>query len=193
MLRRTGAGSSTRMGEASDEDLMARVAQGDAAAFRVLTARYAVRAVALARRFLGNSADAEDIVQDAFLRVWRAAPRWQPTAAFGTWFYRIVVNLCLNHRRRRDFAPLDDAAEIADPAPDALAGLARGAEDRALARAIAELPERQRAAVLLTYWEGLSNARTAEILDASVSGVETLLVRARRALRARLGPQLGEE
>ncbi|MFG1462401.1 sigma-70 family RNA polymerase sigma factor [Xanthobacter sp. DSM 24535] len=181
------------MPEASDEDLMARVAQGDETAFRSLTERYVVRAVALARRFLGNSADAEDIAQDAFIAIWRAAPRWQPSAAFGTWFYRIVVNLCLNHRRRRAFVPLEEAAEVADGAPDAIERILRSHEDRVLALAVGALPERQRAAVLLTYWEGFSNARTAEILDTSVSGVETLLVRARRSLRARLGSVMGEE
>lgn len=166
---------------------MARVARGDESAFRLLSERYAVRAVALARRFLGSEADAEEIAQEALLRVWRAAPRWQPTAAFGTWFYRIVVNLCLNHRRRTPFAALEEAGEPVDPQPDAQARLERRDETRRLAAAIAALPPRQRAVVLLTYWEGLSNARTADVLGTSVGGVETLLVRARKALRGSLG------
>ena len=175
------------MREPSDEDLMARVAGGDQPAFRVLSDRYAVRAVALARRFLGSEADAEEIAQEALLRVWRAAPRWQPTAAFGTWFYRIVVNLCLNHRRRTPFSALEEAGEPVDPQPDAQARLERRDETQRLAAAIAALPPRQRAVVLLTYWEGLSNSRTAEVLGTSVGGVETLLVRARKALRGSLG------
>ncbi|MFG1291505.1 sigma-70 family RNA polymerase sigma factor [Xanthobacter versatilis] len=176
------------MREASDEDLMARVATADAAAFRTLCDRHAARAAGFARRFLGDAQDAEDIAQEALLRVWRAAPRWRPTAAFGTWLYRIVVNLCLNHRRKARFLLLDGTEEAADPAPDALARMERREDDLGLWAAVADLPERQRAAILLTYWEGLSNARVADILGTSVPGVETLLVRARRSLRGRLGP-----
>ncbi|WP_188578191.1 sigma-70 family RNA polymerase sigma factor [Azorhizobium oxalatiphilum] len=175
-----------------DEDLMARVAQGNEAAFRTLCDRHLVRAVALARRTLGNDADAEEVVQEAFLRVWRAAPRWEPTAAFSTWLHRIVVNLCLNHKRRVPHAPLDAAGDPADPAPDAEAQLESRAERARLAGAIGTLPARQRAAVLLTYWEGLSNNRTAQIMGTTVGGVETLLVRARKALRARLIPSSDE-
>ena len=183
----TQAGSWTRMREPSDEELMSAIAAGDEAAFRALCQRYAVRAVAFARRFVGNGSDAEDIAQEALLRVWRAAPRWRPDAAFGTWFYRIVINLCLNVRRRLPFFGLEVAGERADPAPDALAVMERQEEDRALLAAVAALPERQRVAILLTYWGGFSNAHAAEILGTSVSGVETLLVRARRSLRLSLG------
>ncbi len=179
------------MRQPSDEDLMARVAGGDEPAFRVLSDRYAVRAVALARRFLGSPADAEEIAQEALLRVWRAAPRWRAEAAFGTWFYRIVVNLCLNHMRRIPDASLEDADEPIDPGPDAQARLERRDDTLRLAAAIAALPPRQRAVVLLTYWEGLSNARTAEVIGTSVGGVETLLVRARKALRLTLGDGAG--
>lgn len=187
MLRAGQTSSKTGMGEPSDEDLMSAVAAGDAAAFRVLCERYGVRAVGFARRFVGDAPDAEDIAQEALLRVWRAAPRWRPEAKFGTWFYRITINLCLNHRRRLSFLGLEASGERADPAPDALARLERAEEDRELLAAVSGLPERQRAAILLTYWEGLSNADVSEILGTSVSGVETLLVRARRSLRHSLG------
>jgi RNA polymerase sigma-70 factor, ECF subfamily len=181
------------MDEASDEDLMLRVAKGDERAFRQLSRRYAARSHALARRIAANDADAEEIVQEAMLRVWINAPRWRKMAAFSTWLYRIVVNLCLNNRRRRPFAPLDEAGDPPDPAPDASELLEKSDVDREVAAAIAELPERQRVAIVLTYHEGLSNAETAAILDTSVSGVEALLVRAKRALRARLdsGSQSG--
>lgn len=171
----------------SDEDLVARVAGGNEAAFRQLTRRYLPRALGFARRITGNSADAEEIAQEALLRVWTHAPRWRPVASFRTWFYRVVLNLSLNRRRRAPFLPLDEAGDVADPGLDASAALERDEADRTLAAAIAQLPERQRAAILLTYREGLSNAETAAILGASVSGVETLLVRAKRTLRAALG------
>ena len=170
----------------SDEDLMARISQGDEPAFRMLARRYLPRALGLARRVLGNQADAEEIVQEALLRVWLNAARWRPTAAFRTWFYRVVLNLCLNRKRRAPFTALDDVAEPTDPAPGALLEIERRQTDRLVAAAIAGLPERQRAAIVLTYQEDLSNAEAAAVLGTSVSGIETLLVRARRALRKAL-------
>jgi len=176
----------------SDEDLMARISRGDERAFRLLARRYLHRALGLARRVLGNEADAEEIVQEALLRVWLNAARWRPTAAFRTWFYRVVLNLCLNRKRRAPFTALADVEEPADPAPDALLEIEHRQTDRLLSAAIARLPDRQRAAVVLTYQEGMSNAETAAVLGTSISGVETLLVRARRALRAALGSTVSD-
>ena len=168
----------------ADHDLMARAAKGDERAFRTLAERHGGAALRLARRILGNEAMAGDVVQDALLRVWINAPRWRPEAAFRTWLYRIVVNLCLNAKRRAPNLPLDAAAQVADATPRADEQLQLRERDRTLAAAIDALPERQRAAIVLTYQEGLSNADIAAVLDTSVSGVETLLVRARRTLRA---------
>ena len=171
----------------SDHDLMARTAQGDRRAFQTLAQRHAGRAFGLARRMLGNGAIAEEIVQDALLRVWTNAPRWRPEAAFRTWLYRVVVNLCLNARRRAPDLPLDAAADVVDTAPAADAQLETRERDRRLAAAVDALPGRQRIAIVLSYQEGLSNAEAAAVLDTSVSGVETLLVRAKRTLREALG------
>jgi len=171
----------------SDHDLMARIAQGDGRAFRTLAERHAGSALRLARRILGNEALAEDIVQDALLRVWTNAPRWRPEAAFRTWLYRVVFNLCLNAKRRVPDLPLANGEQVADPGFAADAQLEGRERDRRLAAAIGALPERQRGAIVLSYQEGLSNAEIAAVLDTSVSGVETLLVRAKRTLRAALG------
>jgi RNA polymerase sigma-70 factor (ECF subfamily) len=171
----------------ADSDLMARAAEGDERAFRALVLRHAGGALRVARRILRNEAQAEDIVQDAFLRVWVNAPRWRPTAQFRTWLYRIVINLCLNAKRRPADLPLDAVAEPADPAGGADAALEDGERDQALADAVDALPPRQRAAIVLTYQEGLSNAEAAAALGTTVSGLETLLVRSKRALRAALG------
>ena len=168
----------------ADHDLMARAAKGDERAFRTLAERHAGAALRLARRILGNETAAEDIVQDALLRVWVNAPRWRPEAAFRTWLYRIVVNLCLNAKRRAQDLPLAAAEHVPDSAPPADAQLETRERDRRLAVAVDALPERQRAAIVLTYQEGLGNAEVAEVLDTSVSAVETLLVRAKQALRA---------
>src|SRR3954447_3934029 len=131
----------------SDHDLMARAARGDERAFRTLVGRHAGHALGLARRILRNEARAEEVVQDAMLRVWINAPRWRPEAAFRTWLYRVVVNLCLNEKRRPATLPLEQAGEPADPAPDAGAALEARQRDRELAAAIDALPARQRAAI----------------------------------------------
>ena len=122
------------------------------------------------------------------LRVWTNAPRWRPEARFRTWLYRVVVNLCLNRKRRAPFASLDAAGDPADPRPDAATQLERDQRDQAIAAAIARLPERQRAAIVLTFHEGLGNAEAAAVLGTTRSAVETLLVRAKRSLRRQLGP-----
>jgi RNA polymerase sigma-70 factor (ECF subfamily) len=170
----------------SDEALMARVARGDEPAYRMLTRRHLPAMLGLARRILGNTADAEDVAQEAMLRVWTHAPRWQPLAAFRTWLTRVVVNLCLDRKRRKPWVALETAGEIVDPAPGAGEAAEQDERARLLASAIAELPARQRTAIVLTYSEGMTNAQVAEILDTTVSAVETLLVRGKQNLRARL-------
>lgn len=176
------------MDEPSDEELMRRIAGGNKPAFRTLARRCVPQAIGLARRMLGNSADAEEVVQEAMLRVWTNAPRWRPEARFRTWLYRVVVNLCLNRKRRAPFTSLEAAGDPADPRPDAATLLERDQRDAAIAAAIARLPERQRAAIVLTFHEGLSNAEAAAVLGTTRSAVETLLVRAKQSLRRQLGP-----
>jgi RNA polymerase sigma-70 factor (ECF subfamily) len=176
------------MDEPNDEELMRRVAGGDERAFRTLARRCVPPAIGLARRMLANTADAEEMVQEAMLRVWTNAPRWRPEARFRTWLYRVVVNLCLNRKRRTPFASLDAAGDPADPQPDAATQLERDQRDRAVATAIARLPERQRAAIVLTVHQGLSNTEAAAALGTTRSAAETLLVRAKQSLRRQLGP-----
>src|SRR5437588_12386410 len=127
---------------------MARVAGGDQRAFHVLVRRHAGPCHRLARRILGSDALAEEIVQDALLRVWTNAPRWRPQAAFRTWLYRVVVNLCLNAKRRPADLPLAAAGDPADPR-DAGHALELRQRDRALVAAVDALPTRQRAAIVL--------------------------------------------
>src|SRR5205085_9504025 len=111
------------MGEASDEELMVRIAAGNEPAFRELARRHTPLALGLARRVTANAAEAEEVVQEALLRVWINAPRWRPVASFRTWFYRIVLNLCLNRRRRAPFLPIETAGEPAASELDAEASL----------------------------------------------------------------------
>jgi RNA polymerase sigma-70 factor (ECF subfamily) len=177
----------------SDEALMARVAGGDQAAYRLLTRRHLPAMLALARRILGNASDAEDVVQEAMLRVWTHAPRWQPLALFRTWLTRVVVNLCLDRKRRAPWVELEAAGEIVDPALGPDQRTEHSERDQLVAAAIGELPARQRTAIMLTYGDGMSNAQVAEILGSTVSAVETLLVRGKQNLRRALGRAIGED
>ena len=166
---------------------MVGVADGDKAAYRLLMDRHLKRCIGLARRMTGNAADAEDVAQDAFLRLWRHADRWQPgRGKFSTWLYKIVVNLCIDRSRRRSFLPLEAAGDPADDRPDAAEGIAKAQTAKMIAAAIARLPERQRAALTLRYYEDIGNIEAAEILAVSVDAIESLLLRARRTLRAEL-------
>lgn len=166
---------------------MAEVAAANRVAFAVLARRHLKSSLALARRIIGNGHDAEEIVQDCFLQVWRHAPSWRGDGArFTTWLYRVVVNRSISYGRKRRFAPLDEALEVPSPQPDAYAETAARQMAARADTAIAALPERQRAALSLCYYQGLTCAEAAEVLQVSVSAMESLLVRARRVLRSQL-------
>ena len=166
---------------------MARVANGDAVAFGMLVDRHIDRALRLAQRLLGAKADAEDAVQEVFLKIWRKAESWRPgRAAFSTWLWRIVVNQCLDARRKPTGIALDLVPEPADERADQEAAIVAAQRDAGVSAAVAALPERQQAAVALIYGAGASNAEAAEALGISLGALEQLLVRARRSLRAQL-------
>ncbi|MEO0391372.1 MAG: RNA polymerase sigma factor [Pseudomonadota bacterium] len=175
-----------------NDDLLAAYARGEAAAARLLTARLTPRAYAQAWRVLGDAAEAEDVTQEAMLRLWRIAPKWQTgQAQVSTWLYRVVANLCTDRlrQRRRTGPALDDVVEPADPAPGAEQRLQAQARHDALGAALQSLPDRQRIAVVLRHIEGLANPEIAEILGIGVEAVESLTARGKRALAAALRPQ----
>lgn len=187
-----GAGTSTAAAPLaeSDEALMAKIAGGDEIAFRMFALRHVPKCLAVAQRIAGNSWDAEEIVQDAMLRVWRHAPSWRQTdARVTTWLYRIVANLSVDRARKRRLAsvPLDDAtAEQADSAPTAEAILEARQIEEFIAAAISDLPARQRTALTLCYFEAMDCAQAAKVMGVSVKAMESLLVRGRRSLRIQL-------
>ncbi|AWK87444.1 RNA polymerase sigma factor [Azospirillum thermophilum] len=175
-----------------DDALMAEIAGGCRPAFELLCRRHLKRSLGVAQRVLGSPQDAEEVVQDALLQLWEHADRWRGgEAKVSTWLYRVVLNRSLDYRRRRSFAPLEDAGDIPSGQPDAEALV----EERQLAacveEAIAGLPDRQRAALSLCYYGELSCAEAAASLQVSVSAMESLLVRARRMVRARLAGLTG--
>ena len=170
----------------SDEELMLAVASGDLSAFGQLVTRHQTSAWNVAYRFLGNTADAEDVAQEAFLRVFEARERYRPTAAFRTYLYRIVVRLCLDHLRKGRSVPTDNLFPV-DDSPSAEQQLAQREQAQAVEQAIGRLPPKQRTAVVLRYYEGLSGRETAAAMETSLKAVQRLLARARTALEARLG------
>ncbi len=177
-----------------DDALLARFASGDGAAARELAERHAPRVLALARRMLRDNAEAEDVTQETMLRMWRMAPDWRTgEAALGTWLHRVASNLCIDRlRKRRETSGGGEAPDTADASPGALEGLAARDRAAALDAALAELPDRQRLAVVLRHIEERSNPEVAEIMGVSVEAVESLLGRGKRALAARLAPRREE-
>jgi RNA polymerase sigma-70 factor (ECF subfamily) len=170
-----------------DAELVARVARGDRAAAQTLMRRHLPKMLGLARRMLGGSVEAEDAVQDAFMRLWTHAERWRPgQAKFETWLYRVTLNKCFDRLRRRPVSPLDAAMEVQDPAPSPESELERAALSRQIEVALRALPDRQRAAIQLCHYQECGNIEAAEILGISVEALESLLSRGRRTLRARL-------
>jgi len=173
--------------DTSDEDLLARFAAGEAAAARALTLRLTPVALRVAQRMLGDAAEAEDVAQEAMLRLWRIAPDWRPgVARVSTWLYRVTVNLCTDRLRRRRGVALEAAGEVVDGTPAAVSTLIEADRAAALEAALMSLPERQRQAVVLRHIEGLSNPEIADILGIGVEAVESLTARGRRALAALL-------
>lgn len=177
----------------SDDALLVLYARGDGDAARVLTARHLPRVLGYAARLLHDRGEAEDVAQEAMIRLWRVAPDWQSgQAQVSSWLYRVVTNLCTDRQRariRRRAEALDDVPEPPDPAMAAEAAMIAGERARALDLALAALPERQRQAVILRHIEGMTNPEIAAILEIGVEAVESLTARGKRALTAILAGQ----
>jgi len=173
-----------------DSDLMARFATGDQAAARALTERLLPGVLALARRMLRDNAEAEDVAQEAMMRLWKIAPTWeQDRARPSTWLYRVASNLCTDRLRRRRGTGLDEIPEPEDDAASAQTLLEENDRAAALNAAMTGLPERQRTALHLRHFEELSQGDVAEIMGTSVEAVESLLARGKRGLAEKLRHQ----
>ena len=174
----------------SDEELMLSVRDGEVDAFEQIVLRHQAEAWRVAYRFTGDAAEAEDLAQEAFLKIFDAAPRYRPTAAFRTYFHRVLTRLCLDHRRKKRPRLADPLPNMPDTTPRPSQQASRTERDAAIQSALASLPARQRSAVVLRYFEGLPGAEVAEALGTSPKAVERLLARARKTLAGRLGERL---
>lgn len=184
-------------GEVSDEALMVLYANGDRHAALTLTQRVTPRVLAYASRLLsGDRAEAEDVAQETMLRLWRMAPGWrQGETKVTTWAYRVATNLCIDRQRsrgRRRQVALDDAPEVADGAAGAEGRLQEAGRMAALEAALADLPDRQRQAVVLRHLEGMTNPEIAAIMEIRVEAVESLTARGKRALTTILSGRKAE-
>jgi RNA polymerase sigma-70 factor (ECF subfamily) len=177
----------TRWEDRNDETLLAFIREGHAHAFAVLVERHSQRFYRLAYRFMTDTQMAEDIVQEAFLKLWQNPAAWQPgkNTLFTTWFYRVVTNLCLDaKRRKRPDALKDDVPAREEGAEDQ--DVLQHEQHRALEREIAALPERQRTALNLCFYEELSNREAADVMGLSEKALQSLIMRAKATLKKRL-------
>jgi RNA polymerase sigma-70 factor (ECF subfamily) len=177
----------------SDAELLKRIAEGERQAAQQLVDQYLGRILNYAYRLLGDAAEAEDVAQETFLRLWRTIDSWRAEAPLLHWLQRVAYNLCIDRLRKRQPSSLEGAPEPFDLADGPAATLHRAEIGEAVAVAIAQLPERQRVAIVMVHQEGMSNIQAADIMGISVEAVESLLARGRRALRdllAALRPEL---
>ncbi|MEX0298079.1 MAG: sigma-70 family RNA polymerase sigma factor [Kordiimonas sp.] len=173
--------------ELSDEQLVQLVCSGDRNAFRVLARRHGARYRALAYRFVADMALAEDLVQEAFVKLWTHADRFDAgKAKFTTWFHRVIVNKCLDEKRKRRVDPLPEGYDALDPSASAEERLGQDHANMKLKRVLQSLSERQKTAITLSYFDELSNVEAAEVMDLNIKAYESLLVRSRTKMRQAL-------
>jgi RNA polymerase sigma-70 factor (ECF subfamily) len=189
--------------QVTDEELVAKAQAGDQESFNQLVTRWERPIYALAYRTLGREDDARDVVQEAFLRAFRGLKGFKGQAKFSSWLYRITLNLCRDWMRKNRRAPLvqvpegDDATDLAEQIPSSAESVevlvARREMSAAVTRAMAELPEEQRTAILMKEFHGLTFQEIAEALDCPLSTVKTRLYQGLTVLRRRLERQQADE
>ena len=171
-----------------DARLMERISKGDSLAFAALVQRHTTRFYRVAYRFTGNRTEAEDMVQEAFLKLWERPLMWQVdrNTAFTTWFYRIVVNLCLDYKKKKKPLPLLDDSWVVDERKTHEETMVHEQKQLWLEAQIAALPERQGTALNLCFYEELSNKDAAQIMGIRLKALQSLLMRAKMTLKEKL-------
>ena len=171
----------------SDEALVAQICDGNRQAFSCLVERHALRFRAIAMRTCGDLALAEEMVQEAFIKLWTRPESFRADKAkFTTWFHRVVVNRCLDELRRKKPEALPEGYDASDSRPDAEATLVHDGGTQILMNALARLPDRQKQALTLSYLDGFSNLEAAGIMGLNIKAYESLLVRSRAKMRDKL-------
>ena len=176
----------------SDAGLLQAAAGGSHAAFSEIASRYYQPVYRLVWRMTNGAADAEDMAQEAFVRLWRNPAQVREAAALKGWLMRVAANAVIDRSRKPKAAVLDELPEIADPQARPDAPLDREQAARLVDARIAALPERQRLALSLVYFEGLTNIEAAAVLEVSVDALESLLARAKRGLKESLSAEWRE-
>ena len=171
-----------------DASLLLRICAHDHVAFAILVRKHTSRFFRVAYRFVGNRSEAEDIVQDAFLKLWEKPDSWQAekNTAFTTWFHRIVVNRCLDRLRKKRPLPLLEEDVLPDERQTHEELMLEREKQRMVDRYVAQLPERQRTALNLCFYEGLSNQEAADIMGLRLKALQALLMRAKTTLKENL-------
>jgi len=179
----------------ADVDLMLKFQAGDVSAFEQLMRKHQKSVINTIYRFIGNGAEAEELAQEVFLKVYNSVQKYKPKAKFSTWLYKIVTNLCLNELRRKRFEPvsLDDLAEETNDFIDAKQippdiALERKELVIRVKKAVESLPEKQRMALILREYDGLSYKEIAEVMGCSVASIQSRLQRAKATLKEKLAP-----
>lgn len=178
----------TNISHLDDESLVQRIREEKHEAFAELVNRHSRRFYGIAYRFLFNKDDAEDIVQEAFLKLWERPEIWDKSkqAKFTTWFYKVVTNLCLDHNRKKKPIPLSAEVQLVDNRPGQEVLLQDRQKQALLVRFIRELPERQQLALNLCFYEGLSNREASEIIGVKVKALQSLIIRAKTTLKEKV-------
>jgi RNA polymerase sigma factor (sigma-70 family) len=172
--------------DASDDALMQRVLARDRVAFRILAERYGDRLYRIGWRMMGDAVEAEDVAQEAMLKLWSQTQWRVGEAGIGAWLARVATNAALDRLRKSRFRSDEDIPERADESPLADAMIAQNHEAARARAAIAALPDNQRAAIVLTYYEDIPNKDAADMLDLNIKAFESLLFRARASLKQSL-------
>lgn len=168
----------------SDEDIMRLIKDHNHDAFSVLVNRHTERFYALSYRTLFNKSEAEDIVQESFVKVWRQPELWQPNrkASFSTWFYRIIVNACLDHNKKKSNLSL--SVEFDESQVDCqVSEIDHHNSLSDIESGLLSLPERQRTAINLCFYEGLSNQEAADVMGIGLKALQSLIMRGKKALK----------
>ena len=163
---------------------MQAVAGGDLEAFNKLALRYKNPAWKTAYRFVGDVMEAEDLVQETFLKILESAPRYRPTAAFRTYFYRVLIHLCIDRTRKKQPAvDIDEIPESPAPSCDLIDDLIKKECKARIQKALELLPAKQKAAIILRHYEDLSYTQISQVLSITPKAVERLISRARASLQ----------